>query len=293
MTRFAHAVREELWSRGRLIESRLDHGEAHQDETGIVATDARDDALVAACERELDRLRAVVPPDAIVRLVAESGTDGTSSAMTVRIGPLSIVTTSEHLDEDLALLRRCAALQQRAASQQSATERSAALQAAGPPASSRPPMLWLHGSASILLHEAVGHALEHGHAPLAFPDWLHVDIPLGMRRATFRDVPLTRMTHVNASQSGAPFVLPPDLIEIHLVDGGAYEPLTETVIIRIAAAMRNGQPVAPFTITTHRDAIRFLGAEGHPVRYPGVICSREGQELVVGSCAPTLLTELV
>jgi hypothetical protein len=278
LTRFAHAVREELWSRGRLVESRLEHGEAREDERGITATDARDDALVAACERELDRLRAATPPDAIVRLVAEVGTEGTSSAMTVRIGPLSIVTTPAHINEDMDLLRRCAAFRH-----------------AGTPASGRPaePLLWLHGSASILLHEAVGHALEHGHAPLLLPEWLHADIPLRMRRATFRDVPWPRMTHVRVSQTGAPFELPADHIAVHLVDGGAYEPLTETVTIRIAAAKRNGEPIAPFTITMHRDAIRFLGATGDPIRYPGVICSREGQELVVDSYAPVLVTELV
>ena len=36
----------------------------------------------------------------------------------------------------------------------------------------------------------------------------------------------------------------------------------------------------------------FIGASGEPLRYPGVICSREGQELVVGSSAPLLLMEL-
>jgi hypothetical protein len=34
----------------------------------------------------------------------------------------------------------------------------------------------------------------------------------------------------------------------------------------------------------------LIGAEGHPQRYPGVICSREGQELFVASHAPVLLT---
>lgn len=276
MTRFAHAVREELWSRGRLVESRLEHGQAVEDETGITATDARDDALVAACERELERLRAATPRDALVRLVAEASTEGTSSTMTVRLGPLSIVTTPTHVNEDMELLRR-----------------SSGFQPAGALASRRPvPLVWLHGSASVLLHESLGHPLEHDHAPLTLPDWLHVDIPLRLRRATFRDVPLLRMTHVRATQTSAPFELPSERIEVHLVDGGAYEPLTETVTIRIAAATFNAAPIAPFDIAVHRKAIRFLGAQGDPVRYPGVICSREGQELVVESYAPTIVTEL-
>lgn len=278
MTRFAHAVREELWSYGRLLESRLEHGQALEDETGITADDARDDALVVACERELERLRAAMPGDALVRLVADASTEGLSSAMTVRVGPLSIVTNPTYIHEDMDLLRR-----------------SAGIQLAVSPASSPPaaPMLWLHGSAAVLLHEAAGHPQEHGHAPpLALPDWLRVVIPLRLRRASFRDVPLLRMTHVQVTQTGAPFALPSDPVEVHLVHGGAYEPLTGIVTVRIAAAAFRGRPVPPFDIHVHRSAIRFLGAYGDPVRYPGVICSREGQELVVESSAPALLTEL-
>lgn len=275
MTRFAHAVREELWSRGRLLESRLEHGEAVEDAHGIIATDARDDALVAACERALDQLRAVVPHDALVRLVAEAGTEGVSSTMTVRIGAFSIVTTPAHLKEDMQLLR------------------SAGGPPAGPPAARRAlPLLWLNGTAAVLLHESHGHALEHGHAPEPLPAWLHVDIPLRLRRASFRDVPMLRMTHVRATQTNAPFEVPAEHIAVHLVDSGAYEPLTEMVTIRIASATYVSTPIAPFDISVHRSAIRFIGAAGDPMRYPGVICSREGQELIVDSHAPLILTEL-
>lgn len=275
MTRFAHAVREELWVRGTLLESLLEHGEALQVAGGITATDARDDALVAACEDELERLRSVMPRDAIVRLVAEVGTEGASSAMTVRIGPFSIVTTPTHLEKDLELLRRAGG------------------PPAGPPAARRAlPFLWLNGSASVLLHEAHGHPLEHDHQPLPLPDWLHVDVPLRLRRASFRDVPLLRMSHVRLTQTGAPFELPSEHIAVHLVDSGAYEPLTGIVTMRIAAATYKSARVAPFDIRFPRAAMRFLGAAGEPVRYPGVICSREGQELFVESCAPAILTEL-
>jgi hypothetical protein len=282
LIRFSQAIREELWSRGRLLESRLAHGEAVETDDGIVATDARDETLVAACDVELERLRDAMPDDALVRLVAESSTEGTSATMTVRIGALSIVTTPEHVEEDLLLLE-CGG-------------KAAAFQSGGLAAALQKPLLWLHGSASILLHEAIGHPLEHDQAPLPLPSWLHVDIPMRRRRATFRDVPLQRMTHVFAQATGAPFDVPEEHIEIHLVDGGAYDPLTEMVTLRIAAAKLVSSdevhPIAPFDIVeTRANVIRALaGAEGEALRYPGVVCSREGQELVVGSFAPAMLT---
>ncbi len=270
MSRFAHAVREELWSRGRLLESRLSHGEAHEDEHGIVATDARNDDYVAAAERELDRLRDAMPEGFTVRLVAESGTEGTSGTITVRHGALSIVTTPTHITEDVALLL-C----------------GAGAPPAVPPAPRRPVFLWQNGSASVLLHELIGHPLEHNIPPIPLPAWLHVDIPLTTRRATFRDVPLLRMQHVRASHTNAPFPSSYDPVEITLIDSGAYDPLTDTVTLRIAASS-----IGAFTIHEPRERFVFTGARGESTRYPGVICSREGQELVVGSFAPVLLTEL-
>jgi hypothetical protein len=262
---FAHAVREELWSRGRLLESRLSHGAA-DGALVIEARDVRDDTLVAAAEEQLARLRDAMPEDALVRLVAEAGTEGVSATMTVRIGPYSIVTDAEHVAEDVALIRKGRA-----------ATGVAALQT---------PLVWRNGTAAILLHEAHGHPLEHGHAPLALPEWLAVDVPMRMRRATFRDVPLLRMERVVVTQKNAPFALPDDRIEIELVDGGAYEPLTGVITIHVAASS-----IGPFDIVEPRESIVFIGAHGEPQRYPGVICSREGQELVVGSRAPVLITE--
>ena len=274
---FAIATRDELWSHGRLLESRLLHGEAIEDERGIAASDVRDDALVEACEREIDRLRAAMPQDARVRLVAEARSDeGLSSTMTVRIGALSVVTTPDHVANDYALLRQ--------------------MKPGAAPPSRRLPILWRNGSASILLHEAAGHAAEEGHPELEWPSWLSVDLGLRLRRATFRDVPLQRMTNLVARQHGAPFDLPDDRIEIHLLGGGAYEPLTGTVTLHVAAAdlIERGQttPLAPFTLVETRAAIAhsLAGATGDPIRYPGVVCSREGQELVVPSSAPLMLT---
>ncbi|HVG24570.1 MAG TPA: hypothetical protein VND45_10475, partial [Thermoanaerobaculia bacterium] len=188
MTRFAHAVREELWSHGRRVESRLTHGEAvEQPDRSIIATDARDDAFVHRAEELLATLRDAMPHDAIVRLVAEAATDGERCVMTIRKGALSIVTTPEHVHEDLQLLR------------------NAGVPPAGPAASGRRPIVWQNGTAAILLHECHGHPLEHGHAPLDLPPWLTVDVPFRSRRETFRDIPLTRMQHVRVTQSDAPF----------------------------------------------------------------------------------------
>ena len=38
-------------------------------------------------------------------------------------------------------------------------------------------------------------------------------------------------------------------------------------------------------------AASLSGASGEPIRYPGVICSREGQELYVASHAPVIITD--
>ena len=277
---FAIATRDELWVHGRLVERRLAHGHAVEDERGVRAVDAVEPLLVAACDAAMDELRACVIPDARVRLVAEASGEELTKTIVVTLAGLSVVTTPEHIAGDVALLR-------------SAT-------AALPIDDQHPrdiPLLWKHGSAAVLLHEAAGHALEHGQAPLELPAWLTIDVPLQLRRASFKDVPLLRMTRVVARQTNAPFALPARRIEIVLVDGGSYDPLTELVTVRIAAAqLVDGEDVhalAPFTIHEPRETIArsITGAAGEPLRYPGVICSREGQELVVGSYAPLMLTE--
>jgi predicted Zn-dependent protease len=227
----------------------------------------------------MDELHACVIADARVRLVAEAREGELTRTIVVTIAGLSVVTTPEHLAADVALLRSA----------------SASL----PKDDTHPrdiPLLWKHGSAAVFLHEAAGHALEHGQAPLELPPWLTIDVPLQPRRASFKDVPLLRMTNVVTRQTNAPFALPERRIEIVLVDGGSYDPLTELVTVRVAAAqLVDGDDVralAPFTIEEQRATIArsIAGAAGEPLRYPGVICSREGQELVVGSYAPLMLT---
>jgi hypothetical protein len=277
---FAIATRDELWLRGRLIEQRLSHGEAFHDGETIVAADARNEALVAQCDAAMDELRRCVIPDLRMRLVAEARLDGTTSTITASLRGPSIVTNPQHLDQDLQLLW-------------SAATPVAALTGGEAADPSHLPMLWQNGTAAVLLHEAAGHAEEHGQTPI-LPAWLTVENPLILRRATFRDIPLLRMTNLVARQHGAPFELPNPRIEVLLVDGGHYDPLTEVVTLRIAAADfvegTESRRLPPFDYTRHRTAIDFLGATGDPIRYPGVICSREGQELVVGSHAPLMVT---
>ncbi len=181
------------------------------------------------------------------------------------------------------------------------------------------PILWQEGSASVLLHEAAGHAAEHGHEQLIWPDWLTIhdepdfaiddegaatriadlkrEPPATRRRESFTDVALPRMTTVVARQHNAPWSLPEERVEIHLIAGGAYEPLTQFVTLSIAVAfLVRGDlatRLAPFQIRASRERIAaaILGAAGDPLRYPGVICSREGQEVLVRSHAPLMLTE--
>lgn len=171
------------------------------------------------------------------------------------------------------------------------------------------PLVWRHGSAAVLLHEAVGHAAEHNAPRIAWPEWLTVhdepsfaldddgneariadlmrEPPSCMRRESFRDVPLRRMTNVVARQHGAPFELPRGFVEIHLVAGGSYDPLTDMVTIDVAVSSAGA-----FTWRRRRAEIAesIVGATGEPLSYPGVICSREGQELAVGSFAPVMIT---
>lgn len=276
---FAIATRDELWVHGRLVERRLAHGRAVGDEHGIRAVDAGDPLLIAACDAAMDELHACVTPDARVRLVAEAREGELTKTIVVTLAGLSVVTTPEHIAADAALLRSAAA----SPAEDDTHPRDM-------------PLLWKHGSAAVLLHEAAGHALEHGQAPLELPPWLTIDVPLQLRRASFKDVPLLRMTNVVARQTNAPFALPERRIEITLVDGGSYDPLTELVTVRVAAAqLVDGDDVralAPFTLEEQRATIArsIAGAAGEPLRYPGVICSREGQELVVGSHAPLMLT---
>ena len=262
---FAIAARDEIWSGGRRLESRLMHGIARQDGDTIIATDDADESLLAACEDAMAPARARAQSiGARVRVVVRATPEGVETTFTVRLGGVSIVSTPEHVEADIDLLRRV--LGQRST------------------VNGELPLVWHHGSAAVLLHEAIGHAAEHHAPPVAWPEWLRVDAPLAPRRASFSDVPLPRMTHLLARQVNAPFELPEERVDVHLIAGGGYDPVTDMVTVHVA--------IPRFTIRASRaDIARSLhGATGDPLRYPGVICSREGQELHVPSAAPLMVT---
>ncbi|MBV8545718.1 MAG: hypothetical protein JO093_02180 [Acidobacteria bacterium] len=272
MTTFAIASRDELWLRGALTESRLMHGAATQTGDAIEASDARDERLVHLCESALDEAHATVGllRDARVRVVVramrENDVESVETTMTIAVDGVSVVTTPSNAPADYELLHR-------------ARNGSAPL---------RGPIVWWNGSAAVLLHEAFGHASEHDAAPEVWPQWLSIDAPLVSRRETFRDVPLLRMKHLIAQQNDAPFALPDERVDVQLIAGGAYDPLTDVVTVDVAVSS-----AGPFTIRRSRAEIAasLAGASEEPVRYPGVICSREGQELYVASLAPVMITD--
>lgn len=299
---FAIATRDELRLRGRLAEQRLSHGIARHDGDAIDADDSRDDELVVRCDAEIDGLRAAAPIDARVRLVASArrvaNTTIVSATMTIGVDGLFVVSDALHAAEDAAFLRSLVG--------------QALLTV--PIDYHELPIVWHRGSASVLLHEAAGHAAEHEHARLEWPSWLSVrdeplfaiddignrtraadllagEAPSSLRRESFRDVPLRRMSNL-VVRGNAPFEMPDRRIDIHLLAGGSYEPLDETVTVHVAAAKLGERWLPPFTIHESRAAVAraINGATGEPRRSPGVVCSAEGQELVVGSSAPAMLT---
>ncbi|HEV8435901.1 MAG TPA: hypothetical protein VGR95_21000 [Thermoanaerobaculia bacterium] len=271
------------------MERRLSCGSAVDEADQIVASQTIDSELIRACDAELDSLRDDVDENARVRLVATArrvrGAVMTEKTMTITIGGVSIV------GRDASVLRRALEIPK-------TIDRTDL------------PIIWRDGSGAVLLHEAIGHAAEHDAAPVTWPSWLRVnDVPrfafddVGapakganlmteppqcMRRESFRDVPLRRMTNVLVRQTRAPFALPAKSIDVHLVAGGAYDPLTDVVTIHIAASSAGA---FTFRRTRAEVAKSLAGAKGAPVVYPGVICSREGQELAVGSAAPVMITE--
>ena len=288
-----------------LIESRVSHGQARCRGNEIDAADVGDPGLIERAEARMSAMRAMAREmgDARVRLVANARRihdyERDEASMSVTIGGVSVVTTPEHFT--LPSPRRSGESMLKAGE--------------------RFPILWRNGSAAVLLHEAAGHAAEHHHQS-EWPSWLTIrdepdfaiddagnearavdltrEPPACLRRESFRDVPLRRMTTLIARQQDAPWSLPDDRVEVHLIAGGAYEPLTGMVTLSIAVADRVNQdevtPLAPFQIRVPRERIAraVAGAMGEPLRYPGVVCAREGQEVVVGSFAPLIITsELV
>ena len=291
------AAIDQTWTQGRCVASRQSWGMAQKQGRRLFASDRRDEEMVALCgnaaSSAASMLRNVSTLTRIVcRVTRERDAVSIETTVVLTRNALSVVTTPELWADDDRLLQRLSA---------SAPQVSAPIDQ---------PLLWCHGSAAVLLHEAAGHAAEHGAPRESWPQWLCVEdrskdgsadllagqIPLALRRESFSDVPLPRMTSVVVEQSGAPFDLPEDRVDVLLVAGGAYDPITEEVTIHVAAAeaVRAGVSTAvrPFVLRASRSqvAAAMRGASGLPERYPGVICSREGQELYVSSAAPRILT---
>ncbi|MDQ6800241.1 MAG: hypothetical protein M3041_05325 [Acidobacteriota bacterium] len=292
--------RDELWVRGTLDESRVSQGQAIARGREIIARDRIDDRDLAGrlrkdCDAGMDRFRRATASlkDARVRGIVTASNSELESTITLTMDGVSLVTSPDDVATDYAALARLR------------------LPPTAPPPSRPLPIVWRNGSAAVLLHEAIGHAAEHAHSALEWPRWLGArDIardgrvadliegqpPAAMRRESFRDVPLRRMTHLHFEQTGAPFELPANHIEVFLVSSGTYEPLTQSISIDIAVAdlvtAKKRERIPPFVVRAARSEVAraLIGATGDPMRYPGVICSREGQELYVGSRAPVMLT---
>jgi hypothetical protein len=287
-----------------LVESRLIYGSARQTGKAIDARDDADELLLDLCERECQQVRDALSTldEGRARCVVSARREGEKASVLATVSltvlDLSVVTTLADIRSDHEMLVELASVRPEAAAD-----------------GRRLPFVWRNGTAAVLLHEAAGHPAEHGHAALQWPSWLSAiddsesgrsdllagEAPRAMQRQSFSDVPLRRMTNVvvdHLSSALAPGSQPASRIEILLVSGGRYEPLTETVSISVSAAdlVDGGEPVRlqPFVIRETRAAVAraMRGASGPVRRYPGVICSREGQELFVGSHAPDLVTEL-
>jgi len=188
------------------------------------------------------------------------------------------------------------------------------------------PILWAAGTGAVLLHEAIGHPAAASATAVAWPEWLavdddpaikglgHVEVddaglipsravltrgerPTAWRRESWRDVPARRMTNLVVRGRSPRVARPKDRIDIRLVRGGSWDPVSDEVTVEIAIAERvhgsRRTGLAPFTINAPRRAIArsIRGVDGPVVRYPGVLCHDEGQRIPVGSFAPGILTD--
>ncbi|HVT45341.1 MAG TPA: hypothetical protein VMT00_13230 [Thermoanaerobaculia bacterium] len=184
------------------------------------------------------------------------------------------------------------------------------------------PIVWRNGSAAVLLHEAIGHPAEHGAPAAPWPKWLVVaddpeasgmlvddagervsrriltagEQPSCRRREGFRDVPLHRMTTLVVECGKGALDLPARRLEVLLTGTGEYDAAADSISLAVdLAELVEGdrrRRAAPFVLRARRDhlARSIAGAGDRQARYPGVLCSREGQRLYAGSIAPDLST---
>lgn len=188
------------------------------------------------------------------------------------------------------------------------------------------PLVWLHGSGSVLLHEAIGHPAEVGAESRRWPSWLRVrddpqaggigdmdqddcgrtigsreltegEVPDAWRRESYRDVPLRRMTNLMVESEHVLRKLPSPRLEVLLLGGGDWDIATDEIRIRVSAARLVGSGaerwVLPFVYRLSRSRLPQLlvGSFGNEAWYPGVMCGDEGQRVPVGSRSPILVTK--
>ena len=274
-------TRDESWllDRRMVVESKLIHGIADRRGDAIDARDDLDEKLLALCDQESNRVREELARlrEGRARAVVSAENDGeVTSTIRLALRDLSLVTTVDDLVSDHALLQDLA----RAVPSQDIEYRSA-------------PLLWRNGSAAVLMHEAVGHS---GHD--ITKSWLRVEVDHATRQQSFSDVPLRRMKNVRVFCVEAAFSPPSSpYIEVLLVAGGRYDALNDRVSLSISAAnLVDGDTkvrLRPFEIEEPRETIEraLIAGEAEVHRYPGVICSSEGQNVYVGSYAPNLVTD--
>lgn len=315
--------------------SRLDRGWARSRLRGNwIEIDAGDTSLARAMPDSIATLLAEPPPDppaisidpethagwqfhAIARHRAAVHRGGEPDVQRTELvvatapardhGHVSIVTTPESLAEEC---HRLAAL--------------LADHAVRPKTIESLPIAFANGSGAVLMHEALGHPSEQEAPRVGWPSWLEVtddpelqslgylslddcgrpvtrreltrgDRPSALRRWSFRDTPILRMSNLSVSGSGAPIELPSHRVEIHLVELGGWDSLSDQVSLRVSVselvegAARAPLPAFALQITRRELAARLSGWFGEASCYPGVICSDEGQALPVGSIATGLL----
>lgn len=180
-------------------------------------------------------------------------------------------------------------------------------------------LLFAHGSATVLLHEAIGHPAELGQfAP--WPSWLRISdappfavddlgaptfaidllrqTPQTWRRFHWRDAPLQRMSNLQVEVADITADRPKHYIEVVLVDEGSWDPLSGmiTLAITLAYEVNGGERfrIEPFRIALAINALpNSIAAIGRgSIDYPGVICGLAGQTLRVSGSAPDILLQV-
>ena len=228
MTTFAIASRDELWLRRRADGVAADawRGDAARRSRSRRVTRAMTArARVRVRHRCGARDRASLR-DARVRVVVratrENDVEPVETTMTIAIDGVSVVTTPSNALADYELLHR-------------------ARNGSGAVARSDRLAEWIGARCCCTRRSAM--PANTMRAPVAWPAWLSIDAPLvpPARDVSRRSAAAHDASH--RAQNDAPFALPDERIEVQLVAGGAYDPITDVVTIDVAVSS-----AGPFTI---------------------------------------------